>query len=73
MNEFETNLVYCPECDEIYDYDRFEYLGIVAELGNVPRYRCKKCGRVFETLPPSVAIDKNLWSKADNAGNSKLE
>ncbi|MEK6237889.1 MAG: hypothetical protein N2C14_24525, partial [Planctomycetales bacterium] len=54
QREFYTNIVYCPNCDEVREADQFEFLGLVQELGNIPRFRCKICSGQFETLPPSV-------------------
>jgi len=51
---FESNLVYCPPCDEDRLAGEFEFIGLISELGNLPRFRCKKCGKTFETLPPDI-------------------
>ncbi|TWT34218.1 hypothetical protein [Blastopirellula retiformator] len=54
LQPFETDLVYCPNCDEDRFTGEFDFVGLVEELGNIPRFRCKKCGKEFETLPPNV-------------------
>jgi transposase-like protein len=44
------NSAYCPHCDEDRLAGEFEFVGLVSELGNLPRFRCKKCGKTFETI-----------------------
>ena len=53
-NSIHTVIDYCPYCDEFREPSEFEYLGLVKELGNIPRFRCKTCAKVFETLPPDT-------------------
>lgn len=55
---FEPNIVYCPNCDEHRVTGEFEFVGLVEELGNIPRFRCKKCGKEFEKLPPSIILER---------------
>ena len=50
----DANLVYCPHCDSLLERAEFEWVGMVPEIGNLPRYRCLKCNETFETLPPDV-------------------
>jgi hypothetical protein len=51
---FETNLVYCPHCDEDRFAGELEFLGLVSVLCNTPRFRFNTCCNAFETLPPNV-------------------
>ncbi len=55
MSEFIRNVIFCPGCKEVHNSECFECLGLIEERGNIPRFQCKICGRIFETLPPSFA------------------
>jgi hypothetical protein len=52
----EPNLKFCPTCEEVRASSDFDFLGLVPEVGNLPRYRCHRCGSVFEQLPPSFIL-----------------
>ena len=39
---------------------KFEFVELVPEFGNCPRYRCNQCGSVFTTLQPDVTPDRDI-------------
>jgi len=51
---YETNLVFCPNCDADRTENEFEYLCVVPELGNLVRFRCIVCDGTITELPPSI-------------------
>lgn len=57
---FERNIVYCPGCDQDLKEGEFEFLGLIEELGNVIRYRCRVCSHEFDTLSPMITPDKPI-------------
>ncbi|MCA9046566.1 MAG: hypothetical protein KDA69_19720, partial [Planctomycetaceae bacterium] len=60
QNDFPEQFTdFCPHCDCFYKPNEFQYLGMVAELGNVYRFRCNRCSQTFETLPPSFPFNPN--------------
>lgn len=52
--DYQSSAEFCPHCEDVRTKEDFEFLGLVVELGNIPRFRCKVCGKTFETLPPSI-------------------
>ncbi|MEI8383831.1 MAG: hypothetical protein WCJ09_27195 [Planctomycetota bacterium] len=52
---YAKNVHFCPSCDKDGPETDFEFIGLVPELGNIARYRCKICEAVFEELPPSFS------------------
>lgn len=49
---FKADSTYCPTCEDFVASEQIEFLGLIPDLGNIPRYRCMKCGNMFEALPP---------------------
>jgi hypothetical protein len=63
---YAASVHYCPSCDTVRPESDVEFIELVPELGNVARFRCKKCGNTFEELPPSVAPSNMVKDQGGN-------
>ena len=55
--EFIPHMLFCPKCEDVFDSDEFDFLGLIKELGNVTRFRCHHCRTEFDALAPDPSVE----------------